>query len=184
MLLRRYLRKMQTSRMVLLPMVHDEKPTDIESPHPGVLPVCFDGSDSAGCLDRSRKTHGRFQYRSCYEGGRPSIWWTQCCRRETNSTRNHRDFWRRNISPTCGNGLNIPAGPKRDRFKEIKKRLSQLGIAFSKNLNEEKGGIWLTADELHGIPEDVLSLLRREDDKYWLTFKVSRPLPNPQIRHK
>ncbi|KAK4934768.1 metalloendopeptidase [Elasticomyces elasticus] len=75
------------------------------------------------------------------------------------------------------NGLNIPAGPKRDRFKEIKKRLSQLGIAFSKNLNEEKGGIWFTAAELEGVPEDVLSLLKKEDDKYFLTFKYPDLFP-------
>ncbi|KIX93608.1 uncharacterized protein Z520_10786 [Fonsecaea multimorphosa CBS 102226] len=75
------------------------------------------------------------------------------------------------------NGLNIPAGPKRDRFKEIKKRLSQLGIAFSKNLNEEKGGIWFTAEELNGVPEDVLSLLKKEGDKYWLTFKYPDLFP-------
>ena len=75
------------------------------------------------------------------------------------------------------NGLNIPAGPKRDRFKEIKKRLSQLGIVFSKNLNEEKGGLWLTAEELSGVPEDVLSLLRKENDKYWLTFKYPDLFP-------
>jgi metallopeptidase MepB len=75
------------------------------------------------------------------------------------------------------NGLNIPAGPKRDRFKEIKKRLSQLGIAFSKNLNEEQGGLWLTADELNGVPEDVLSLLKKEGDNYWLTFKYPDLFP-------
>lgn len=75
------------------------------------------------------------------------------------------------------NGLNIPAGPKRDRFKEIKKRLSQLSIAFSKNLNEEKGGLWFTAEELDGVPEDVLSLLKKEGDKYWLTFKYPDLFP-------
>ena len=75
------------------------------------------------------------------------------------------------------NGLNIPAGPKRDRFKEIKKRLSQLGIIFSKNLNEEKGGLWFTAEELSGVPEDVLSLLKKENDKYWLTFKYPDLFP-------
>lgn len=75
------------------------------------------------------------------------------------------------------NGLNIPAGPKRDRFKEIKKRLSQLGIVFSKNLNEEKGGLWLTPEELNGVPEDVLSLLKKEDGKYWLTFKYPDLFP-------
>ncbi|KAK5055997.1 hypothetical protein LTR84_012548 [Exophiala bonariae] len=75
------------------------------------------------------------------------------------------------------NGLNIPAGPKRDRFKEIKKRLSQLGIAFSKNLNEENGGLWFTAQELDGVPTDVLSLLKKEGDKYFLTFKYPDLFP-------
>ena len=75
------------------------------------------------------------------------------------------------------NGLNIPAGPKRDRFKEIKKSLSQLGIAFSKNLNEESGGIWFTAEELHGVPADVLSLLKKEGDNYFLTYKYPDLFP-------
>jgi metallopeptidase MepB len=88
------------------------------------------------------------------------------------------------------NGLNIPAGPKRDRFKEIKKRLSQLGIVFSKNLNEEKGGLWLTSEELAGVPQDVLSLLKKESGKYFLTFKYPDLFPtlkyatNAAIRRK
>lgn len=75
------------------------------------------------------------------------------------------------------NGLNIPAGPQRDRFKEIKKRLSQLGIAFSKNLNEENGGLWFTAEELNGVPDDVISLLKKDGEKYWLTFKYPDLFP-------
>lgn len=54
------------------------------------------------------------------------------------------------------NGLDIPAGPKRDRFKEIKKRLSQITIAFQKNLNEEKGGLYFTREELDGVPTDLV----------------------------
>jgi metallopeptidase MepB len=75
------------------------------------------------------------------------------------------------------NGLNIPAGPKRDRFKEIKKRLSQLSIIFQKNLNEEKGGLWFSPEELDGVPKDVLSGLKKEDGKYWLTFKYPDLFP-------
>uniref|UniRef100_A0A093V0R2 Saccharolysin n=1 Tax=Talaromyces marneffei PM1 TaxID=1077442 RepID=A0A093V0R2_TALMA len=55
------------------------------------------------------------------------------------------------------NGLGIEKGPKRDRFKEIKRRLSQLSIQFQKNLNEENGGVWFMKPELEGVPEDVLS---------------------------
>jgi metallopeptidase MepB len=88
------------------------------------------------------------------------------------------------------NGLGLPAGPKRDRYKEIKKRLSELGIAFSKNLNEEKGGNWFTKEELAGLPEDVLSLLKSEGDKYFLTYKYPDLFPalkyctNAEVRHK
>lgn len=96
--------------------------------------------------------------------------------------REHKSFVR--------NGLNIPAGPKRDRFKEIKKRLSQLGIVFSKNLNEEKGGLWFTNEELAGVPHDVLSLLKKEGDKYFMTFKYPDIFPtlkyatNAAVREK
>jgi metallopeptidase MepB len=92
------------------------------------------------------------------------------------------------------NGLNLPAGPKRDRFKEIKQRLSQIGIAFQKNLNEENGGLWFTQEELHGVPEDVTSGLKKgegeNEGKLFLTFKYPDLFPtlkyatNPETRRK
>lgn len=81
------------------------------------------------------------------------------------------------------NGLGLPAGPKRDRFKEIKKRLSQLCIQFQKNLNEENGGLWFTKEELDGVPDDVLSGLKKgeaggeNEGKLWLTFKYPDLFP-------
>ncbi|KAJ5095049.1 hypothetical protein N7532_007340 [Penicillium argentinense] len=85
----------------------------------------------------------------------------------------HKDFVR--------NGLGLPAGPQRARFKEIKKRLSQLSIEFQKNLNEENGGIWFTPEELEGVPEDVLSGLKKGEGensgKLWLTFKYPDLFP-------
>ncbi len=80
-------------------------------------------------------------------------------------------------------GLGIPAGPQRDRFKEIKKRLSDLSIMFQKNLNEEKGGLWFTAEELDGVPEDVVDNLKRgetgteHEGKIWMTFKYPDLFP-------
>ncbi|KAI5285188.1 hypothetical protein KEM54_000762 [Ascosphaera aggregata] len=83
-------------------------------------------------------------------------------------------------------GLGIPAGPKRDRFKEIKMRLSQISIAFQKNLNEETNCLWFTRDELDGYPEDLLATLKvgnAEEDgeenvgKYRLTFKYPEMFP-------
>ena len=81
------------------------------------------------------------------------------------------------------NGLGLPAGPQRDRFKEIKKRLSHLETEFQKNLNEETGGIWFTKEELDGVPEDVLSGLQTgeagtdNEGKLRLTFKYPDLFP-------
>lgn len=79
------------------------------------------------------------------------------------------------------NGLGIPAGPKRDRFKEIKKRLSQISIVFQKNLNEENGGIWFTPEELDGTPEDVVAGLAKGEGenagKLRLSFKYPDLFP-------
>ncbi|KAJ6013703.1 Metallopeptidase MepB [Penicillium herquei] len=76
------------------------------------------------------------------------------------------------------NGLGLPES-QRGRFKEIKKLLSQLRIDYQKNLNSEHGGIWLTLQELDGVPADFISNLqkRKTDDnhlgKVWLSFKSS-----------
>jgi metallopeptidase MepB len=78
-------------------------------------------------------------------------------------------------------GLGIPAGPQRDRFKEIKKRLSQLSIEFQKNLNEENGGIWFSPEQLAGVPNDVLEGLQKgegeNEGKLRLSFKYPDLFP-------
>ncbi|EGE08205.1 hypothetical protein TEQG_07263 [Trichophyton equinum CBS 127.97] len=85
----------------------------------------------------------------------------------------HKDYLR--------NGLGLPAGPKRDRFKEIKKRLSDIAIEFQKNLNEENGGLWFTREQLAGVPEDVLSGLKKgegeNEGKLRLSFKYPDLFP-------
>lgn len=91
-------------------------------------------------------------------------------------------------------GLGVPAGPKRDRFKAIKKRLSELSITFQKNLNEEQGGLWLTLEELDGVPKDVVSNLEQgngeNEGKVRLTFKYPDLFPtlklakNAEVRRK
>jgi metallopeptidase MepB len=79
------------------------------------------------------------------------------------------------------NGLNVPAGSQRDRFKDIKKRLSELSIAFQKNLNEENGGLWFTLEQLEGVPDDVTTTLKKGEGenkgKVWLTFKYPDLFP-------
>jgi metallopeptidase MepB len=92
------------------------------------------------------------------------------------------------------NGLGIPAGPERDRFKEIKKRLSQISIMFQKNLNEENGGIWFTKEQLAGVPEDVLDGFEKgkaeNEGKLRFTFKYPDLFPtlkfavDPEVRRQ
>ncbi|KJR84138.1 metallopeptidase MepB [Sporothrix schenckii 1099-18] len=94
------------------------------------------------------------------------------------------------------NGLGLPAGPERDRFKEIKKRLSQIQINFQKNLNEENGGIWFTREELDGVPADLIDGLDKGEDgsdnagKVRLSFKYPDLFPalkfakNPDTRRR
>ncbi|KAL5313616.1 hypothetical protein ACEPPN_018037 [Leptodophora sp. 'Broadleaf-Isolate-01'] len=55
------------------------------------------------------------------------------------------------------NGLGLPMGSERDRFKEIQRRLGQITIEFRKNLTSEKGGVWFSEKELEGVPKDDLS---------------------------
>ncbi|KAI9704772.1 MAG: hypothetical protein M1836_006552 [Candelina mexicana] len=84
-------------------------------------------------------------------------------------------------------GLGLPVGPKRDRFKEIKKNLSQISIAFQKNLNEETGGLWFTPKELEGVPEDVLSGFEKgvgdNKGKVRVTFKYPDLFPSLKYAH-
>jgi metallopeptidase MepB len=91
-------------------------------------------------------------------------------------------------------GLNIPAGDQRDRFKAIKKRLSQISVEFQKNLNEEDGGIWFTPKELEGVPGDVVEGLEKgsgdNEGKLKLSFKYPDLFPalkfalDPETRRK
>jgi metallopeptidase MepB len=81
------------------------------------------------------------------------------------------------------NGLRLPAGPKRDRFKEIQKRLSELEIQCQTNLNEEKGAIWFTPEELEGVPADDIDIDSLEkgtgenEGKVKLSFKYNHYFP-------
>ncbi|KAF4335939.1 thimet oligopeptidase [Fusarium beomiforme] len=81
------------------------------------------------------------------------------------------------------NGLRLPAGPKRERFKEIQKRLSELEIKAQTNLNEEKGAIWFTPEELKGVPNDDIDIDSLEkgtgenEGKVKLSFKYNHYFP-------
>lgn len=82
-------------------------------------------------------------------------------------------------------GLGVPIGPQRDRFKEIRARLDVIQANYRKNLNEEKSFMWLKRQELSGVSQDVLCTLEEgigeNEDKLRLTFKY--PHVRPVLRY-
>ena len=115
-------------------------------------------------------------------------------RNESDLDPESRRFVEKNRKMYVRNGLSLPKGPKRDRFKEIKLRLSKLAIQFQKTLNEETGGIWFAPDELDGVPEDVVQDLQKgtgeKEGKLKMTFKYPHLFPtlkyarNPETRKR
>jgi metallopeptidase MepB len=81
-------------------------------------------------------------------------------------------------------GLSVPAGEKRDRFKAIRQRISEVELLHAKNLNEETGSVWFTAEELDGVPKDVIDAFEKgtgdNAGKLRVTFKY--PDLNPTMR--
>ncbi|KAJ1668012.1 metalloendopeptidase [Coemansia sp. RSA 1813] len=81
------------------------------------------------------------------------------------------------------NGLALSAG-QREKLGQIRKRLSELGIAFSRNINEGDGKILFTREELDGLPKDFYDGRRTEIEngveKYVVTTKYPDLVPAMQ----
>jgi metallopeptidase MepB len=60
------------------------------------------------------------------------------------------------------NGLGIADVQDRNRFTVIKKELQELRVVYLKSLNTSNG-IWLTAEELNGLPIESLTFLKIGD---------------------
>ncbi|KAL1848932.1 hypothetical protein Daus18300_013441 [Diaporthe australafricana] len=58
-------------------------------------------------------------------------------------------------------GAAIKDAEQRHRFIVIKPRLSRIRASFLKNINSEEEFISVTAEELEGVPENILSLLEK-----------------------
>ncbi len=77
-------------------------------------------------------------------------------------------------------GLGLPDGCSRSRLKDIRQRLDTIRSEYRKNLGEEGGCVWLTRDELAGVPADVVSTL--EDGAGSNQGKLRLTLKYPHVR--
>lgn len=73
-------------------------------------------------------------------------------------------------------GLTLPAD-QRAKLAEVEKEIGRLGIEFEKNIAEDESVIMLTADELRGVPESVLSRLAKNGDVYVVDVKSTTYMP-------
>lgn len=64
------------------------------------------------------------------------------------------------------NGIAVTLQSGRERFVDIKKRLSSIATEFSNNLDEEICTVWFTREELEGVPEDSLGQLESGSGDY------------------
>ena len=75
-------------------------------------------------------------------------------------------------------GMALPAGPQRDRFKDIQLKLGKLETDFERNLAEEKGGIWFEPKELEGVPQDLVSTWEVGEGENQGKVKMNFQYPN------
>lgn len=73
-------------------------------------------------------------------------------------------------------GLALPQD-KRERLLELNTKLSNLQVDFRKALNEEKGFLLFTREELDGVPEASVEGYDKEGDKFKVTFKTPDIVP-------
>ncbi len=59
------------------------------------------------------------------------------------------------------NGMKLPVGLQRDRFREIQQRLSELRIEFRKNQSKKGVSMWFSPEDVKGMPDDLVSGLDR-----------------------
>lgn len=72
------------------------------------------------------------------------------------------------------NGLGLQDPEARERLKRDNLRLVEVLKEYIMNLNADVAGIWLSPDELEGLPLNAIERIKEteKDGKYWVNFKT------------
>ncbi|KAK2609593.1 hypothetical protein N8I77_003089 [Diaporthe amygdali] len=72
------------------------------------------------------------------------------------------------------NGLGLEDSEARERLKKDNLRLVEVLKEYITNLNADVSGIWLSLDELEGLPLKAMERIKEEEDngKLWVNFKT------------
>jgi metallopeptidase MepB len=77
------------------------------------------------------------------------------------------------------NGFSIRKGPERERYQELRKKITALRSEINKMANENKDGLWVEREQLDGVPEGVIKNLTVGNEegenarKLWLQLWTS-----------
>ena len=81
-------------------------------------------------------------------------------------------------------GLSLPPCPEQDRLEGIRERLSDISRDYHRNFDGNSSGLWLTRDELKGLPDAGLSRSKEGEAEYegqlWHTSKRSELITNTE----
>jgi len=99
-------------------------------------------------------------------------------------------FVEKSVTDGKRNGLHL-SEETREKIKVIKKRISELGTDFNKNLNEDTTFLYFSEEDLGGVPEDLIKSFDRNEEgkckvtmKYPHFFPVTRKCNNPKTRYE
>jgi len=97
-------------------------------------------------------------------------------------------FVEKSVTDGRRNGLHLGEG-EREKVKVVKKRISELGTDFNRNLNEDTTFLMVEEGDLSGVPEDLIKSFERDEQgrckvtmKYPHFFPVTRKCNNPKTR--
>ena len=65
-------------------------------------------------------------------------------------------------------GLSLPE-ERRKRVCDLQQELANLSMAFNRNIANDTSHIWVTYQDLYGLPSDFIAQLERQNDRYKLT---------------